>query len=150
MAQNTAPIFTLTPNVGFARITQASANVKSDGAGTVGTDIFLLFTAGTNGSYIERIRFSVTASAAATVSVPTTLRVFLSTLNTGTTAPGNTWLVAEISVPALTSDHSTISAPFYEVNLSMAIPTGLYVLVSQHVAQTANQSWIAAAIGGDY
>jgi hypothetical protein len=150
MPANTNPIFTLTPNVGRVTITQAAANVKSDGVGTVGTDNFLVFTAGANGSFVERVRFMSVASAAATAGVATTLRVFLSTVNTGGTTAADTFLIGEISVPAITSSHSTNATAPYELALNIAIPTGMYILVSQHVAQTANQNWIAVAIGGDY
>jgi hypothetical protein len=150
MPANTAPIFTLTPNVGRATITTAAANVKSDGVGTVATDNFLAFTAGANGSFIERVRFMSVASAAATTGVATTLRVFISTVNAGGTTAANTFLLGEISVPAIASSHSTNAVAPYELALGIAIPTGTYILVSQHVAQTANQNWIATVIGGDY
>lgn len=150
MPMNTSPIFTLTPNVSSVIITQASANVKSDGTGTIGTDIFLAFTPGSNGSYIDRIRFSSVASAAATNSVATTLRIFLSTKTSGVTAPGDTWLLMEVSVPIIATDHSTNATPSYEVSVGIAIPSTLRVLVSQHIAQTANQNWNATVVGGDY
>lgn len=150
MAVNTSPIFTLTPNVGFARITTASANTKSDGAGTVGTDIFKAFTAGANGSFLDRVRFNVTASAAATNSVATTLRIFLSTVGSGNTTNADTWLLGEVSVPLIAADHSTQAVNFYEFPIGIAIPAGMFVHVSQHNAQTTNQSWIAIVTGGDY
>ena len=46
---NTSPIFTLVPNVGFARL--AAANTARDGSGTVTT----IFTAGTEGSLLNKI-----------------------------------------------------------------------------------------------
>ena len=150
MPANTAPIFTLTPNVGRVTITTASANTKSDGAGTVGTDIFKVFTAGANGSFVERVKFLSVASAAATTGVATTLRVFLSTVGTGTTTAADTFLIGEVSVAALNSDNSTNAVAPYELVLNIAIPSGLYIHVSQHVAQTTNQNWIALAFGGDY
>jgi hypothetical protein len=150
MPANTAPIFTLTPNVGRVTITQASANVKSDGTGTVATDIFKVFTAGASGSFVERVRFMSVASAAATTGVATTLRVFLSTVGAGGTTAADTFLIGEVSVPALNTDNSTNATAPYELVLNFAIPASTFILVSQHVAQTANQNWIALAIGGDY
>ena len=59
MAQNTNPIYTLTPNVGIAVITTTYAQVKSDGtsAGSGSDRMVLGFTAGANGSYVDCVRF---------------------------------------------------------------------------------------------
>lgn len=150
MSANTAPIFSLVPNVNSVGITTTAANTSSAGGGTLGTDIFKLFTAGANGSFIQRIRFMSVASAAATTGVATTLRVFLSSVGSGSTTASDTFLIGEISVPAISSAHSTNATNFYELVLNMAIPSGMFVHVAQHVAQTTNQKWVATAIGGDY
>lgn len=153
MAANQAPIYTLTPNIGTARITTTYAQVKSDGtsAGS-GTDFVVkAFTAGSNGSYVDRIRFFTVASAANTTGVATTLRAYLSTVaNPGATATTDTFLIGEISVPAIASSNSTNATNFYDIPLGFAIPTGMYIHVSQHVAQTTNQAWNAVVIGGNY
>jgi hypothetical protein len=59
-------------------------------------------------------------------------------------------LLAEISVPLISASNSTNASNYYEVPLNIAIPTGRWILVSQHIAQTTNQSWQATALGGDY
>ncbi len=152
MPANTSPIFALTPNVGEVKITTTAALVRSDGsaANAIGTDQFLCFTAGANGSFVQRVRFIPVASAAAVTSVATTLRVYLSSVNTGTPTASDTHLLAEISVPAISTSNSTNAVNYYEIPLNIAIPTGNYILVSQHVAQTTNQSWQAMVFGGDY
>ena len=152
MPANTQPIFSLTPNVGTVKITTTAALVRSDGsaANAIGTDQFLAFTSGANGSFIQRVRFNTVASAAAVNSVATTLRVYLSTVNTGTPTASNTSLLAEISVPIISASNSTNATSFYEIPLNIAVPTGRYILVSQHIAQTTNQSWQATVFGGDY
>lgn len=152
MPANTSPIFALTPNVGEVKITTTAALVRSDGsaANAIGTDQFLAFTAGANGSFVQRVRFIPVASAAAVNSVATTLRVFLSTVNTGTPTATNTHLLAEISVPIISAANSTAAATYYEIPLNIAIPANNYILVSQHIAQTTNQSWQAIVFGGDY
>lgn len=150
---NTSPIFTGTPKVGTAHIPTTYAQVKSDGtsAGT-GTDIMILaFTAGTSGSYVERVRFYCVAGAAATTSIPTTLRCYLSTVAApGATANTDTFLLGEISAPAISASHSTNATSPYDIPLGIAIATGYYIHVSQHVAQTTNQFWNAMVFGGDY
>lgn len=150
MPANTSPIFALTPNIGDVNILTTSTMTRSDGVGTIGTNLFLAFTAGANGSFIQRVRFIPVASAAAVTSVATTLRVFLSSLNTGTTTTSNAFLIAEISVPAISTANSTNAVNYYEIPLNLAIPTSQYILVSQHVAQTTNQNWQAMVFGGDY
>lgn len=149
--QNFNPIYTLTPNVGTVKLSTASSLVRSDGSGSaIGTDLFLAFSAGASGSYVQRVRFNSVASVAATAGVATSLRVYLSTLNTGTTNTSNTNMLAEISVPAVSSAHSTNASNYFEVPLNIAIPANRYILVSQHVAQTTNQQWQAMVFGGDY
>jgi len=152
MPANINPIYSLTPNVGTVKITQNSVLVRSDGSAVnaIGTDQFLAFTSGANGSFIQRVRFNVVASAAAVNSVATTLRVFLSTVNTGTPTAANTNLLAEISVPLISAANSTAASSYYEIPLNIAVPASRYILVSQHIAQTANQSWQAIVFGGDY
>lgn len=158
MAANNLPIFTLTPNVTGTKIGTTSAQVKSDGtcAGS-GTDLMYgAFITGSNGSYIERVRFSPVASAAATNSVATTLRVYLSTVTStvggspGATTSANTLLLGEVSVPAISASNSTAAVATFDLLLGFAIPTGTYIHVSQHVAQTTNQSWQGLVIGGNY
>lgn len=149
---NTSPIFTLTPNVGTVRIGTTYAQVKSDGtsAGT-GTDIMQkVFTAGAAGSYVQSVRFYSVANAV-TTGVATVLRVYLSTVaSPGATATTDTYLIGEISVPAIPSANATNATSPYDIPLNIAIPTGRYIHVSQHTAQTTNQGWNAMCFGGDY
>ena len=149
MAANTSPIFSLTPNVGTVSITQASANTSSAGGGTVGTDIVKVFTASANGSFVQKIRFMSVATAP-TTGVAATLRVFISTVGSGSTTASNTFLIGEVPVPAIASDATTAATNYYDFIINSAIPTGTFILVTQHVAQTANQNWVAVCFGGDY
>ncbi len=146
---NTSPLFSGVPNVTSVTITTASANTSSAGGGTVGTDIFKVFTAGASGSFVQRIRFMSVATAP-TTGVATTLRIFRSTVGSGATTAANTFLIGEISVPAIASDATTNATNYYDFIINQAFPTGDFLHVTQHVAQTANQNWIATAFGGDY
>lgn len=155
MPANKSPIFTLTPKVSVAVITTTYAQVKSDGtsAGSANDRMVLAFTAGSNGSYVDTVRFTCVANTAATSSVATTLRVYLSSVaapEAGATTQANTHCIGEISVPIVVSSHSTNATNFYEIPINKAIPTGQYIHVSQHVAQTTNQVWKAVVFGGDY
>ena len=137
----------------MAGIGTTSAQVKSDGtsAGS-GTDLmYLAFTAGANGSYVDKVRFFSVASAAATTGVATTLRAYLSTVAApGATTSSNTFLLGEVSVPAISSSHSTNATNYYDITLGIVIATTYYIHVSQHVAQTTNQRWNAMVYGGNY
>lgn len=151
MPANFNPIYTLTPNVGVGKIGTTAALTASFGVGVVDTNLFVAFTAGPSGSFVQRIRFNAIASAAAVNTVATTLRVFLSSVNTGTTTSANTSLLAEVSVPGtLSTANSTNSVLYYDVPLNIAIPATRYVLIGQHVAQTTNQQWQGVVFGGDY
>lgn len=148
MPANTNPIFTLTPNVGCVGIT--AANTKSDGAGTIGTDIFKAFTAGANGSFVVRARFIATASAAATVTVGTIGRVFYSTVGTGATTNTNTWLLGEVALGTVTADSASAPVNPLELMLNMAIPTGTFIHITNHAAPGASTLWQVQVFGGDY
>jgi hypothetical protein len=149
MPANTTPIFGLTPNVSSTSITQTAVVTGSVGIGTIGTSIFLAFTAGSNGSFVQKVRFMSVATAP-TTGVATVLRVYYSTVNTGATTAANTFLLGELSVPAVPSANATNATSYYELPLNFALKTGQYILVSQHTAQTAGQNWIASVIGSDY
>jgi hypothetical protein len=153
MPANTSPIFTVTPNVGRVVIPTATAQVKSNGV-SAGSGVDLMykaFTAGANGSLIDIIRFLSVASAAATTGVATTLRAYLSSIaSPGATTVADTFLIGEISVPAISSSHSTNAVNYWDIVIQKAIPSGTYIHVSQHVAQTTNQNWNALVFGGDY
>ncbi len=112
--------------------------------------LYNVFATGTNGSYVDRVRFIPVASTP-TNSVATTLRVYLSTVaSPGATTTSDTWLLAEVSVPAIPAANSVNAAGYFDVNIGLALPTGYYIHVCQHVAQTTNGNWNAICFGGDY
>jgi hypothetical protein len=150
MPANTSPIWTLTPNVGFADITTTTANVNTAAPGTIGTNCFLAFTSGADGSYLQKIRFSFVSTTSVISSVATTLQVYLSTINTGATSAANTDLITQVQAAAQTVSAVTTAPYQIEIPLNFAIPTTRYILVTQSVAQTTNANWQAMVIGGNY
>jgi hypothetical protein len=149
MAANAQPRFTKQANVSAVKVT--AANTSSAGGGTVGTDIFKAFTAdATNGSFVEKIMWMPCSTAAATATTATTARVFLSSVGTGATTDANTHLVAEISLPAQTADHSTQAVNPFPLPLGINVPAGWFIHVTNHVAPAANTFWKATVIGGDF
>ena len=149
MPANTSPIFTLTPNVGTVAVT--AALTKSDGTGTIATDIFKALTSGASGSWISRVRWLPVATSAGTTTTATVGRVYISTQTSGATTGGtDTFLLGEMALNAVSADNTTQPINPIELMLNIAIPTGRTILVSTHHAPAANTSWQAIVIGGDY
>lgn len=149
MPANTSPIFTLTPNIGV-NVIGVSANVKSDGAGTVATDMMKVFTAGTNGSYVSRIRFNPFASSAATATAATVIRIYYSTVGSSTTTSADTHLIYEFAAAQQTADQTTTATFYIEVPLGFAMPASSFLHCSSHIVNNASTGWQAVCFGGDY
>lgn len=148
MAPNTDPIFTRNGKISSVLIT--AANTSSQGGGTIGTDIFLVGQAdATNGSFIQRVRFIPTATAA-TNTTATVARVFLSSVSSGTTTSSNTFLLAEITLPLVAADNASTGVIWFDIILGFPINAGYTILVTNHSAPAANTAWRATAIFGDY
>ncbi len=150
MPANTSPIWTLTPNVSHADILTTAVNVNTTAPGTVGTNCFVAFTSGVNGSYVQKFRFSFVSTTSVISSVATTLQVYSSTVNTGATTTANTDLLAIVQAPAQTVSAVTTAPYQIEIPFSFAIPANRFLLVAQSVAQNTNANWQGLAIGGDY
>jgi hypothetical protein len=151
MAANIDPIFTVTPKLTTSEIPTAYALLQSNGVTTIGTNSVLAFSAGANGSYVQRLRLmpkSMTTAAVTTAA--TSFRVFLSTVASGATTAANTNLLAECTLPAVSSGNATIGNGGYDLPLNIAMPSGTYLLIAQGTVQTTNSNWGCTAIGGDY
>lgn len=152
MPANTQPIFTRQGLLGRAVWTSSdTANTDSDGSGTIGTDMKLLCSAdSTNGSYINRVRFYPAATAAATATTGTVIRVFVSTQSSGSTTSSNTCLIAEITASSVTAASASAAVLPLDYNLGFVLPAGTHLLFSMHHAAAASTIWHASAYGGDY
>ena len=150
MPANTSPIFGLTPNVNWTAITNTAVNTGSDGSGVIGTNLFKAFTAGSNGSFVQKVRYTVTANTSSLTSVATTLRAFISDVGTGAVAAADSAVLGEVSVPAISVANAINATNFYDYPVNFAIPSGSFVLVGQHVAQPTKVAWSAMVIGSDY
>jgi hypothetical protein len=137
MSQNTAPIFTQTPNIGIGTI--ATSNSLSPYDMTSGPSSSL-FVAGPSGSYISKIRVKPSGSTVATV-----LRFFIS--SGSTTVAANNTLYAEISLPAITLS-TTLAQNDFEVPMNIALP-GSYAIYGIAGAHSTGGFKITT-IGGDY
>ncbi|MDO9711036.1 hypothetical protein [Paracraurococcus lichenis] len=125
----TAPIFVATPKIALSTVT--TANTARDGTGTLTT----AFTAGANGSRVERI--TVTASVTTAAG---TITIFVSD---GT----NNRLYREITV-LVTTASTTSPAWSGTVSLGLILPAGYSVKVGTNVA--TGQPFNVVIEGGDF
>jgi hypothetical protein len=146
MAQNTNPIFTLVPDIQWGSTDDnsaatagpiLSANTAMDGTGYVTT----VFTAGSNGSYLQRL----TARPVGT-NIATVLRVFLNNGSSNGTQANNV-LIAELTLPA-SSANAAGALTGSEINLNYAIPGGYKINVTLGTAVATG--YRVCVIGGDY
>lgn len=137
MAANTAPIFTLTPESTWGATAITTANTAKNGTGTV----LNVFTAGTNGSYVQRIRFRPAGT-----NVQTVARVFINNGSDNTTAENNI-LFDEITIAATTNSETTAQSSF-EIPLNFGLPAGYKLNIT--IGTTIAAGLYVSVIGGDY
>lgn len=150
MAQNTAPIFSLVPVTAFGTLTGNIASTRSDGVGTIGTDLFVCFTANaTNGSYVSKIRISAAATTPTTMTA-SVIRIFISSKTSGATTAADTMLYSEIGTAAIPAANSANAINYYEVPFDIALPASYTILASIHANVAANTRWQILTVAGDY
>jgi hypothetical protein len=138
MAANIQPIFTLTPNIGTARL--VAANTASDGSGTITT----VFTAGENGSRLDKITF-INSQATAAASSAMVGHVFISIDN------GSTWKhYNEIVIATVTRSTTVIGARVQMITGGLILKTGYLVGVTISVYASAADQTDVIAEGGNY
>jgi hypothetical protein len=149
MAGNSDPLFSKAGKIGAVAVT--AANTSSQGGGTIGTNIFLAFTAdATNGSFVREVRFMPAATAAGTATTATVARVFISSVTSGATTSSNTHLFADIALGSQTADSTTSGTFPVIVLMNIALPPNYTILVTNHAAPAANTHWKCTVVGGDY
>ncbi len=137
MAANTSPIFTISPDIQWADAMTVANTTKDLTSGT----IYLCFTAGVNGSFVQRIRFRTLGTNVASVA-----RVWINNGATSSTGTNNT-MWDEISLPATTVSETAAQAN-YELPLNFALPAGYRIYATMATGVAAG--WDGIVIGGDY
>ena len=137
MPANTNPIFTLVPETQWGPNAITTANTAKDGTGTVLT----VFTAGAEGSYVQRVRFRPSGTSAQTVA-----RLFINNGSTNTTAANNI-LFDEITLTAISLSENT-AQPSFEIPLNFAIPAGYKLNIT--IGTSVAAGWYVSTVGGDY
>ncbi len=135
MAANTSPIYSISANVAWGTV--ATANTAKDGTGTVVT----VFTAGAEGSRIEKIRVR-----AAGTNVATVLRVFINNGSTNTTATNNT-LFTEATIAATTLSEVAALAET-DILMGVSLPAGYKINIT--IGTTVAAGLAVTAVGGNY
>lgn len=139
MPANTTPIYTVTPNIGLASV--AAANTASDGSGVLNT----LFTAGVNGSRLERIRYN-NAQIAYAASSAMVIRFFIT--DTGGINPR---LLDEVTLATATRSASAVGAKgVLGFPNGLFLPSGTIIKVIQSVYAGVQDLMHYVAEGGDY
>jgi hypothetical protein len=138
MAANTAPIFTLAPDVQWSPTTVSASNATTDG--TTGTT-YLIFSASADGGFVQRVRFRPLGTNVATVG-----RLWI---NNGATtgSAANNALIDEITLNATTAA-TAASLANQEVPVNFALPTGYRLFVT--LGTTVAAGFDVTAIGGRY
>lgn len=144
MPANTIPIYPITPKVSWGTVT--AANTAKDGTGTVAT----AFTAGANGSRIDKIRIRALGTNVATV-----LRLFINNGSANTTAANNS-LVFEKTIAATTLSEVAELADYDLMDASGSVkvppipflPAGYKINVAIGTAVAAGLQ--VTVFGGDY
>lgn len=144
MPANTIPIYPITPKASWGTIT--AANTAKDGTGTVIT----AFTAGANGSRIDKIRVRALGTNVATV-----LRFFVNNGSASTTAANNS-LVFEKTIAATTLSEVSELADYDLMDSSGSVPVPpIPFLPAGYKINIAIGTAVAAGLqvtvfGGDY
>lgn len=145
MAANTSPIYSIvgaTDSVAANNsglVVGPTANTAQDGSGT----LVKAFTAGTNGSYVQKMRFRPVGSPAATVC-----RVFIS--SSSTTSITATWLYDEMTLPTTTVSQTAASS-VYELPLNFALdPNYLLYVAFGTSTGSSGTGYSVVTIAGDY
>lgn len=146
MAQNTAPIFILSGDVTNNTTTgmnQAITLAANDYTGA-GANNSLVFTAGANGSRVERLKFTSTGT-----NVQTVARIFINNGSANSTATNNVF-IGEITLPATTASSTAalISPEFVMPNGAFAINPNFKIYVGLATAVAAG--WVVTPIAGQY
>jgi hypothetical protein len=141
MPANTTPIFTLTPNIGFANLLAANANTALDGTGTVST----VFTAGTDGAMVNSI--IVKSGTTTATSAAGTMRIWINNGSSNAVTTNNT-LIREFILTANTAS-STAATLNYEFPLNIQLPAGFKINVTV-ATMAASTSWQITCQGANY
>lgn len=143
MAAGFAPIFTAAPDVANNAATAFGGTLLTATADYTGQSAnhVLVHTAGSNGSYIRKLRFKAIGTNVATV-----VRIYINNGSTNATAANNIFY-GEISMPATTASNTAATSDVDYV-MEIAIPASFRIYAG--VGTTVASGWICTAVAGQY
>lgn len=124
--------------------TAMTATKAYDGTEEAGTPMAHVFTAGANGSRVEKLILKIGSTAGGTPASNTTatmVRVWLNNGSANTTATNNS-LIAERAI-AVYGASATAESPAYEIPLNITIPAGYKIFAGLTVAIGATAAAVA-------
>lgn len=137
MAVNTSPIFSLTLNNNWPAVITA-ANTAVDGTGTTS----VIYTAGANGSLLQKIVMKALGTNVATV-----VRFFLNNGSSSATAANN-MLIREYGLPSTSASNVAPIGPDFELPLNLAMKAGYTIIACIGTAVSAGI--MVGGVGGDF
>jgi hypothetical protein len=149
MTANTSPIFTGTPSIQWGTTDDNSAatvgpmltaNTTTNGTPGSGS-LTTVFTAGANGSYVQRL-----IAHPVSTNIATVLRIFINNGSSAST-PANNIMYQELSLPATTANAAG-ALQGVELGLNFALPAG-YVL-NCTLGTTVAGGYYVSVVGGNY
>jgi hypothetical protein len=144
MAQNTSPIFVLTPDIGSVRLA-ASSSARDGSVQSVSG----LFLAGPSGSRIESVTFTSATTGSTTVNSAMVGRLYYAPV--AGAAQSNLRLLQEVAIAAVTPSVSAIGATqtmFFPGGLILPAGSALSCSISAYAGNQDTTDVIAR--GGDY
>jgi hypothetical protein len=145
---NTNPNFTAAGDI--AGVLATAAWAESEAGFVIGTSGYLAFTAGANGSWVDFARIMGETTSAGTGTTATVGRIWISSIASGTTTTSNTFLWAEVALPAVTAASSSTPVNPVDVPLGFRLPASYTILFTIHAAAAANTAQGILVIGSDY
>ena len=151
MAANVDPIYSRLGDVQSNTTLIAAVNaVLYNAAGTIGTDVYKIWTAdATNGGFLQRVRVKYVANAT-TTSVACVMKFFLTAASSGAVTDATSWFYDEMAIPATGALTTTAANITYDMPFNFALPAGWSVVCKITVAQPASCGFVATGIGGKY
>lgn len=148
---NVQPIYSAHPDVQSSAIINAVNASLYNAAGTLGTDIYNVWSADTtNGGFLQRVRIQY-VSTSTTGSNACVMRLFITT-KTGTqaTSDADTFFYEAVAIAATGTLTTTAANSYYDVMFNFPLKAGQSVVAKITVAQPAGDGFIATGIGGNY
>ena len=150
MAGNATPIYSKIGDIQSSALIAAVNAVLYNAAGTIGTDVYKIWTAdATNGGFLQRVRVKYVANAT-TASNACVMKFYLSAATSGAVTDANSFFYDEMAIPATGTLTTTAANVSYDMPCGFALPAGWSIYAKITVAQPASCGFIATGIGGKY